>query len=584
MPGIASRGALREGAAVKPVRSSVPRIAGRLFANLGRLLRDLALAPFAASVPREWVLIRLDRGLVEVSSAPRWLSTFATLPTDLPSVLECLERVESDFAVRGVLIRMGRAPLGWSKVHSLGRALERVRARGKRVVVYAENAGNAGAWLGALADAFWLAPQGRLDLIGVRLETPFLRGVLERFSVEPLVIQAGRYKSAGEILERESMSDASREALDAVAEDLYGALVAALARRAGSPEAAMRWVDGGPYLGSEAHAAGIVDALLYPDEVSARLAAFDRGHAASETPDAEAPKARLISLDGYLRLTRPRFRWRSLNGVEHDIAVVPLEGMILAGNARALVRQLRGLAEQPGVAAVVLRIDSPGGEPGAADSIWRAVKQLREKKPVVASMGDSAASGGYYAAMAANTIVAEPTTLTGSIGVVLASVELERTLAAIGVHFDGVQRGRNAGIFHATRRRSAEERAVLQRHVELIYRDFVDKAAEGRGLAPDELEELAQGRVWTGAAAEKRRLVDELGSVHTAIARARALAGLAPGEGEPVYLAPTGTGLRRWLPDADREARLVAGADSELDAPLPFPGALLWCPIRTWLF
>jgi protease-4 len=233
---------------------------------------------------------------------------------------------------------------------------------------------------------------------------------------------------------------------------------------------------------------------------------------------------------------------------------------------------------------VVLRIDSPGGEPGAADSIWRAVKQLREKKPVVASMGDSAASGGYYAAMAANTIVAEPTTLTGSIGVVLASVELERTLAAIGVHFDGVQRGRNAGIFHATRMRSAEERAVLQRHVELIYRDFVDKAAAGRGLAPDELEELAQGRVWTGAAAEKRRLVDELGSVHTAIERARALAGLAPGEGEPVYLAPTGMGLRRWLPDADREARLEAGADSELDAPLPFPGALLWCPVRSWLF
>src|SRR5262249_20564780 len=147
--------------------------------------------------------------------------------------------IESDFAVHGVIVRVGRAPLGWSKVHSLGRALERVRARGKRVVVYAENAGNAGAWLGALADGFWLAPQARLDLMGVRLETPFLRGVLERFGVQPLVIQAGRYKSAGEMLERESMSEESREALDAVAEDLYGTLVAALAVRAGSTEAAM---------------------------------------------------------------------------------------------------------------------------------------------------------------------------------------------------------------------------------------------------------------------------------------------------------------------------------------------------------
>jgi protease-4 len=247
------------------------------------------------------------------------------------------------------------------------------------------------------------------------------------------------------------------------------------------------------------------------------------------------------------------------------------------------VRQLRGLAEQPAIAAVVLRIDSPGGEPAAADSIWRAVKLLRDKKPVVASMGDTAASGGYYAAMAANRIVAEPTTLTGSIGVVLASVELERTLAALGVQFDGVQRGRHAGIFHPTRMRTDAERAVLQRHVELIYRDFVDKAAEGRGLAPAELEELAQGRVWTGAAAEKRRLVDELGSLRTALERARELAGLAPGEGEPVYLAATGTGLRRWLPDADRDARLAAGAGLDLDGLLPFPGALLWCPIRAWL-
>ena len=564
-----------------PVQS-LPRMLVRLLGNLGRLTRDLAVAPFAARVPRDWVLVRLDRGLVEVPPVPRWLSALTSRPADLPSVLEALERSESDLAVRGVLVRIGRAPLGWSKVHSLGRALERVRARGKRVVVYAENAGNAGAWLGALADCFWLAPQGRLDLIGVRLETPFLRGALERFGVQPLVIQAGRYKSAGEMLERESMSEASREALDAVAEDLYGTLVAALARRAGSHEAAVRWVDGGPYLGGEALEAGLVDALLYPDELTARLAALERGKSAAEAPAAAGPKARVLSLEGYLRFTQPRFRWRPLNGVGSDIAVVPLEGLILAGNARALVRQLRGVAERPSIAAVVLRIDSQGGEPGAADSIWRAVKLLREKKPVVASMGDVAASGGYYAAMAANAIVAEPTTLTGSIGVVLASVELERTLAAIGVQFDGVQRGRNAGIFHATRMRSAEERGVLQRHVELIYRDFVSKAAEGRGLLPGELEELAQGRVWTGAAAEKRRLVDELGSLQLALERARALAGLAPGEGEPVYLAATGTGLRRWLPDADREARLSEGA--HVSGALPFPGALLWCPIRAWLF
>jgi protease IV len=554
------------------------RVVGRLLANLARIARDLVVAPFAARAPRDWVVLRLDRGLVEAPSAPRWLASFTPLPLDLLSVLECLERVESDFAVRGVLVRMGRAPLGWSKVHSIGRALESVRARGKRVVVYAENAGNAGAWLGSLADCFWLAPQGRLDLIGVRLESPFVRGALERFQVRPLVIQAGRYKSAGEILERDSMSDASREALDAVVADLYATLLSALERRAGSPETAARWIDEGPYLGVEARDAGIVDALFYPDELRARLVALERGGDARTAPEPSAPKADLVSADVYLRLTRPRFTWRPLVGPASEIAVVPLQGTILGGNARALVRQLRAIGESDRVAAVVLRIDSPGGEPGAADSIWHAVKQLREKKPVVASMGDSAASGGYYAAMAAHAIVAEPTTLTGSIGVVLASIELDRTLSALGVQFDGVQRGRNAGIFNATRTRSAGERAVLQRHVDLIYRDFLAKAAEGRGLAAEQIEELAEGRVWTGAAAEKHRLVDEMGSLATAVARARALAGLAPGEGEPVYLAPTGAGLRRWLSDGDREAGLAADADDPL-----FPGAWLWCPIRARL-
>jgi protease-4 len=531
-----------------------------LLRNLLGTLRDLVLLPFEWRVPRDWILVRLDRGLGETAALPPWLALLRRGPPTLPQVVECLDRAVRDPAVHGVLLQLGQGPLGWSKVSSLARGIAELRAAGKTVVAYATSTGNAGAWLGSLADLFWMAPEGRLDLLGVRVSSQFVRGALDHLKLRADVLHAGRYKFTGEQLTRDSMSEPAREMLDALVEGLYESLVAGLAAgAAGDEETARRWIDEGPYLAGEARDLGLVHELVYGDELTARLA---RLAGAAEAQ----PEAKLLPAAGYLRVSRPRFRWSPLATGPRLVALVPLVGVIRSGSAspRGLVGVLRRLEKSDAVSAVVLRVDCPGGDALASDLIWRAVGKLAEAKPVVASLGDTAASGGYYAAMAAHEILAEPTTLTGSIGVAMPWIEIDDFLERFGVRIDAVERGRHAGIYDVTRARSQEERALLRRQVERLYQAFVEKAARARGLEPAALERVAQGRVWTGEQAAERGLVDALGGVGLALERARALAGLRPDEGEVVHVAPVPQGLLQRL--GPEPPDLLARA--------------LWCPIE----
>jgi protease-4 len=466
------------------------------------------------------------------------------LPRVLATVLRALDRAAQDPRVRGVLLRVGTAALGWGKVNALARAVRDLRDAGKKVVVYADRTGNAGAWLGAQADRFWMAPEGRLDLLGVRTESLFLRPVLDRLGVRAEVMQVGRYKSVGETLTRDSMSAAAREALEEVVDSLYGRLVDGLASgKAGSTEQARRWVDEGPYVAGEAREIGLVDDLVYGDEIATRLDELVGGANASPR------EARLTSETSYLRFSHEGFRWRPVLGRPDRIAVVPISGLLRsgAGSPQGVVGVLRGLARDRSVAAVVLRVDSPGGDPLASDLIWRAVRKVTERKPVVASLGDVAASGGYYVAMGANAIVAEPTTLTGSIGVVWAMLNVGGLLDRLGVGVEAVERGAHAGIYDPTRDRTGAERKRLRKQVEQLYSDFVAKVASGRRLDRARVEAVAQGRVWTGSRARDHNLVDDLGGLDRAVLRARELAGLPPEGEEPEFVRGYALPLRRLL-------------------------------------
>ena len=431
-------------------------ILGRAARNAAVLARDVLALPFLRRVPRDWVVLRLDRGLVDVSRGQDLLDLLRSQPPTLADTLQVRERAGGDPRVQGVLLRVGVA-LGWAQLATLERALARLRAAGKRSVVYAERTGNAGAWLGACADLFWMTPEGHLDLLGVRVESPYVRELLDRLRVRPEVLHAGRYKSAGELIERSGLSDEAREALESVVEDLYGALLRGLAEGRGvSPEVAREWIDRGPYLAADAREAGLVDTLLYADELPGRLAALaaeanpaappeDVADAPAEGSEAEAEEAVLLPAAAYQRLSRPRFALEPLRDGRPRIGLILVEGLIRhsAHSARAVVGLLRRAAELSNVRAVVLRINSPGGDPLASDLIWRAVQRLRERKPVVASLADTAASGGYYVAMGANEIIAEPTTL--GLKFALWYSELQRDLQRVKDAIANVSYGKISG-------------------------------------------------------------------------------------------------------------------------------------------
>src|SRR5262245_23942918 len=521
------------------------RLLGRAASNVALALRDAFAWPIARFAPRDWLVLRLDHGLSDAPPAgPGWLQPLSR-PRCTAHVLEALAAAARDPRLRGVIARIGLDGIGWGQAVELADAFAALRAAGKRLVVYAEQTGNAGAWLGGLAERFWMTPEGRLDLVGVRSDALFVRRGLERLGIRADVLTAGDYKSAGESLTRDSMSEPAREALDAVVGALWQQLVEGLAAgRAGTPERAAQWIDGGPYLASQALEAGIIDGLAYLDELPGKLAELD-----GETPDAgaEPEPRRLVTESVYRALRTPRFAFRPLFGPGNAVAVVPLVGLIRGGDggSRAAVALLRELADDPAVPAVVLRIASPGGDVLASDLIARAVARLASRKPVVASMGDVAASGGYCIAAEAHEIVAEPTTLTGSIGVVLVGADFEALLERLGIARDGLERGRHARIYDATRRRPAEERALLRDQVEQIYARFVERVAARRQLSGAAAAAAARGRVWTGRDALQRGLVDALGGLDLALARARERAGIAP-TARRVWLRAPSARWPRW--------------------------------------
>jgi protease-4 len=549
--------------------SNPGRILARLIGNAAIALRDALRWPAARFAPRDWLVLRLDHGLGE--SPPtglRWLDPALPRPRCMAHVVEALELAQADPRLRGVVVRVGADGVGWGQAVELARAFAGLRAAGKQLAVYAEHTGNAGAWLGGLADRFWMAPEGQLDLVGVRADSLFFRRVLERLGVRAQVLAAGEYKSAGEPFTRDSLSEPAREALAAVVDACWLQLVEGLAAgRAGTAERAASWVDGGPYLAAQAKEAGVIDGLLYPDELPRKLAELS----GQEVAQGEEPHLKLVGESTYRALRAPHFAFQPLTGPGDRVVVVPLVGVIRRADsgARGIVSVLAELARDPAVPAVVLRVDSPGGDVLASDLIARAVARVAAKKPVVASLGDVAASGGYYVATEAHEIVAEPTSLTGSIGVVMAGLDFEQLLARFEIGVDGVERGRHARIYDATRRRGPEERALLRAQVERIYASFLERVAARRRLPPEAAAQAARGRVWTGRAALERGLVDSLGGLDLALARARVLAGLPAAPARMQLRAPH---ARRWLSLRHRSPLDGdPGADSR---------AWSWCPIR----
>jgi protease-4 len=388
-----------------------------------------------------------------------------------------------------------------------------LRAHGKKVIAHLSSPGNRELYLASACDEILADESGPLALTGLAAEVGFYGEALRRVGIDPELEHIGDYKSFSETFTRAEMSPAHREATDAILDGIEGRLLDGIAAgRKITKERARELVDGGPYLPEAAKAAGLADAILYRDQLPERLS---------------VAAGKIVPLEAWIH-RRPR--WRPLFR-KRAIAVLSLEGAIVSGEgsdllqktvgAESAVRALSSLRDNPRVAGVVLHVDSRGGSAAASDRIWREVSLLQNKKPVVAYLDDTAASGGYYIVAPTAWIVAQPTTLTGSIGVVAGKFSVERLLDRFGVGTALLTRGRAAAMHSIRRRYDDDGRGRLKAEMAGVYQQFVGKVASGRKMEPARVETLAQGRVWTGHDAKTRGLVDEIGDLAAAVKLAR---------------------------------------------------------------
>jgi protease-4 len=495
--------------------------------------------------------------------APPTLELLLGAPRDrFGALLTELRQLERDHAVTALVVDVGDLPVGLGRAEELRSSLARVAARKPVLARLGGMAGSKEYWVASGATEVYAAPGSVVAVDGLSSTHFFLKDGLARLGVAFEAVAVGRYKNAPDALTRARESEAQREATASVLDAQFARLVTDLAASRRLPETRVKeLVDVGVFSAEEAQQAGLVDGVHWPDEVDALARKRAGGAPLVHRYDDSPPRA--------------AERW----GPHPYVAIIRVDGGIAAGKSRrdpfaggrvagaeTLVEQVRSAARDPRARAIVVRIESPGGDGFASDLVWRALVEARKsKKPVVASMGDVAASGGYLVAVGADAIVAEPTTLTGSIGVFALKPDLSGLLEKVGVHVASDQRGANARIDSFVKAWTPEERKLVERQVQAFYGQFVAKVAEGRKLPVADVERVAEGRVWTGSQALERRLVDRLGGLETAIALAKERAGLRADEGIEV----------RWVGSPHGfPASLASGIEAAATEPGPLVSAL----------
>lgn len=463
-------------------------------------------------------------------------------PLLLRETVAAIHRAAEDPRVEGLIARVQipAAPAGG--VQELREAIAAFSAD-KPSLAWAETyPGTLAYYLASAFGEVWLQPSGTVGLVGFATNALFLRGALDKAGVEAQFVARGEYKSAANLFTEESYTDAHREADTRLLDSLHGQVVQAIAKsRELEPATVDALADRAPLVRDAAVSGGLIDRVGFRDEAYQRIAELV---GAPPTDDAEGEPPRLY-LARYARATasRPSLPAPKVPGrkIKPTIAVVTVAGPIVSGRggphglpfgtnssgADTIAAALREAGADDRVSAVVLRVDSPGGSVTGSETIWREVARIREDdKPVVASMGAVAASGGYYVSMGADAIVANPGTITGSIGVVTGKLVARDLKKRLGVGSDAVRTNANADAWSVNAPFTDEQRAQVEAEADLFYDDFVRRVAEGRNLSVEDVVAVARGRVWTGADALERGLVDELGGLRTAIARAKILAGL----------------------------------------------------------
>ncbi len=511
--------------------------AGIALSALTVLMLVLALVAIGKRAPSidegSTLVVGLQGAIPEAAPVPLPFALLDSSPAvTVQETWELLREAASDRRIRAAVLAPRGIGVGWGKLQEIRESLLRFKESGKPLVAYLRNPGGREYYLATAADEIYMAPEDFLNVKGLRAEAVYLRGTLDKLGVQVEIEHAGKYKDFGDTYTRESMSEETREVLNSILDELYSHYLATIAgARRQTQEQARRVIDQGPFLAAQAKDYGLVDDLIYEDQMFDRL------------------KERL----GQDELKKVSYRdyhlARQASG-KNRIALVVASGTIMAGSdgnrftqdgilwSRSFIRLLRKVAGDERIKGVILRIDSPGGDAIASDEILREVRLLSEKKPLVISMSDVAASGGYYIAMTGDPVVAYPNTVTGSIGVIFGKVNLRGLYDKIGVKKEYLTRGRFADIDSDYKPLSEAERKKLREGIETSYRAFLARVAEGRNRKAEEIEPVAQGRVWLGLQAQRNGLVDELGGLDRAVELIKEKAAIPAGEGVRLVAYP----------------------------------------------
>lgn len=447
--------------------------------------------------------------------------------------LRALDHAADDPNIEAVLLRIEDIDLGWAKSEELRAKLAELQERGTKVIAYVEGGGDHEYMMACAADIIYMAPNTQIYLDGLASYEMFFKGTLDKLGVKADLEHIGEYKSAAEQFTQREASEAAREASIALLDATYADLLSTVGESRGLDSAAVaRIIDAGPYTSKRAHASGLVDSLIYPDQLEDLLPGGEGGSQ--------------LSVEEYLATLPP------VEGSPNapKIAIVHATGTIVGGESGtdpmwgrtvgsdSFLEALEEARDEKGVRAIVVRIDSPGGEVYASHLMWRAIREASTNLPIVASFSDLAASGGYYMAMGADTVVSDHATLTGSIGVIGGKFNLGALYEKLGMNVEVHSRGENAQFQSSLRDFTPAERERYRSEMFEEYQTFVGIVAQSRGTSAERIDEVARGRVWTGRMAKERGLVDIEGGLETSIDVAKRMAGLAADQDVRVEIFP----------------------------------------------
>jgi len=486
------------------------------------------------------LVITLSGNVVEDIYLSGWMvKLLPSPPVSMSRILSAIDNATDSEHIKLLVIKVKNHDMGWGKCWEIFEAIKKFRAAGKKALCYLEEPENNDTLIASACDKAIMPPGTPLYLTGLISEVMYFKDVMEKLEIEPELFQAGKFKSAIEPYTRSGMSDEHRESVTALLDSIFERWVAALAAaRDMTSEKVKELIDRGPWISEEAKEAGLIDDVMYDDQLDEYIEKWT------------GTEPTTTGVERFMKMYGPRpgagDPWKK----EHVLALITAAGPIHGGESKyygpgdttvgcdTLRNAIRNAREDDAIAAAVLRVDSPGGSAVHSDLIWREVEKLAEAKPVVVSMADVAASGGYYIAMPAHHIVASPTTITGSIGVIGGKINLQGLYNKIGINKERVTRGAHAEIATDYGALTDELREKIRNEMNTVYRTFVEKAARSRKQEYDELEKKAQGRVWTGEQALSAGLVDETGNLLTAIRRAKERAGIPVSRKIPVATMP----------------------------------------------